>query len=94
MQGRIEINGESYDEGQFVVLAAGAGPVPMQALQPSRVMLAGGAPLDGPRHIWWNFVSSSLERIERRSTTGASAVSRRCRAMRNASRCPTSDGRR
>ena len=28
-------------------------------------MLLGGAPLDGPRHIWWNFVSSSRERIER-----------------------------
>jgi redox-sensitive bicupin YhaK (pirin superfamily) len=27
------------------------------------VMLAGGAPLDGPRHVWWNFVSSSRERI-------------------------------
>jgi len=27
-------------------------------------MLLGGAPLDGPRHIWWNFVSSSPERIE------------------------------
>jgi redox-sensitive bicupin YhaK (pirin superfamily) len=32
---------------------------------PARVMLLGGAPLDGPRHIWWNFVSSSKERIER-----------------------------
>jgi redox-sensitive bicupin YhaK (pirin superfamily) len=31
---------------------------------PSRVMLLGGAPLDGPRHIWWNFVSSSKSRIE------------------------------
>ena len=31
---------------------------------PARVMLLGGAPLDGPRHIWWNFVSSSLDRIE------------------------------
>ena len=28
-------------------------------------MLVGGAPLDGDRHIWWNFVSSSKERIER-----------------------------
>jgi redox-sensitive bicupin YhaK (pirin superfamily) len=28
-------------------------------------MLLGGAPLDGERHIWWNFVSSSKERIER-----------------------------
>ena len=27
-------------------------------------MLIGGEPLDGPRHIWWNFVSSSKERIE------------------------------
>jgi len=30
----------------------------------SRVMLLGGAPLDGPRHVWWNFVSSSREKIE------------------------------
>ena len=28
-------------------------------------MLIGGAPLDGPREIWWNFVASSKERIER-----------------------------
>jgi redox-sensitive bicupin YhaK (pirin superfamily) len=26
--------------------------------------LLGGAPLDGPRHLWWNFVSSRKERIE------------------------------
>jgi redox-sensitive bicupin YhaK (pirin superfamily) len=29
----------------------------------SHVMLCGGAPLDGPRHVWWNFVSSSRDRI-------------------------------
>ena len=29
----------------------------------ARVMLCGGAPLDGPRHVWWNFVSSRHERI-------------------------------
>ena len=28
-------------------------------------MLLGGAAMDGPRHIWWNFVSSSKERIEK-----------------------------
>jgi redox-sensitive bicupin YhaK (pirin superfamily) len=27
-------------------------------------MLIGGDPMDGPRHIWWNFVSSSKERID------------------------------
>ena len=31
---------------------------------PARVRLLGGEPMDGPRHIWWNFVSSSRERIE------------------------------
>jgi redox-sensitive bicupin YhaK (pirin superfamily) len=63
-QGRIEIDGKAYDEGQFMVLASAAGPVSIRALENSRVMLAGGAPLDGPRHIYWNFVSSSRERIE------------------------------
>ena len=63
-QGKIEIDGKVYDEGQFMVLASAAGPVPIRALGNSRVMLAGGAPLDGPRHIYWNFVSSSRERIE------------------------------
>ena len=39
--------------------------VTLFAHAPARIMLLGGAPLDGPRHIWWNFVSSSRERIER-----------------------------
>jgi hypothetical protein len=30
---------------------------------PARMVLIGGAPLDGPRFMWWNFVSSSRERI-------------------------------
>ena len=34
------------------------------ALRNSRIMLLGGEPMDGPRHIWWNFVASSNERIE------------------------------
>jgi redox-sensitive bicupin YhaK (pirin superfamily) len=39
--------------------------VTLYADAPARVMLLGGAPLDGQRHIWWNFVSSSKDRIER-----------------------------
>ena len=31
----------------------------------AKAMLLGGATLDGPRHIWWNFVSSNKERIEK-----------------------------
>nr|WP_208399702.1 pirin family protein [Dyella sp. SG562] len=37
---------------------------PLKAATRSRVMLFGGAPLDGERHLWWNFVSSRKERIE------------------------------
>lgn len=36
----------------------------VHATQATRLMLFGGAPLDGERHLWWNFVSSSRERIE------------------------------
>ncbi|MBL8952638.1 MAG: pirin family protein [Myxococcaceae bacterium] len=36
----------------------------LRADEPSRVLLFGGATMDAPRHIWWNFVSSSKERIE------------------------------
>jgi redox-sensitive bicupin YhaK (pirin superfamily) len=32
--------------------------------QGARLMLLGGATMDGPRHIWWNFVASSQERID------------------------------
>jgi redox-sensitive bicupin YhaK (pirin superfamily) len=38
--------------------------VSVKAKSPARVLLLGGEPMDGPRHIWWNFVSSSRERIE------------------------------
>ena len=41
------------------------GAAEVRALAPSRFVLIGGAPVDGERHIWWNFVASSPERIER-----------------------------
>ena len=36
----------------------------IQALTDARIVLLGGAAMDGPRHIWWNFVSSRKDRIE------------------------------
>jgi hypothetical protein len=61
--GRLEIDGQAFEPGQALVFRPGAAIV-MRALVKSRVMLLGGEPMDGPRHIWWNFVSSSQERIE------------------------------
>jgi hypothetical protein len=61
-KGRVEVAGQAYEPRQMLVFAAGAAPV-ITALEPSTVMLLGGEPV-GPRHIWWNFVSSRKERIE------------------------------
>jgi redox-sensitive bicupin YhaK (pirin superfamily) len=61
-QGKVEIAGEQYNAGQMAVLAPGAMPA-ITAKEHSIVMLLGGEPV-GPRHIWWNFVSSRQERIE------------------------------
>ncbi len=62
VRGRIEYDGHAYDEGAMLVFSPD-GDVQIVALAPSIVMLLGGEPL-GPRHIWWNFVSSRRERIE------------------------------
>ncbi|MEO6369294.1 MAG: pirin family protein, partial [Steroidobacteraceae bacterium] len=61
--GEIEIGGERCAPSQMLVLKPGAA-VTIRAITASRCMLLGGEPVDGPRHLWWNFVSSSRERIE------------------------------
>jgi len=60
--GWVNVDGHDYEAGQMLVFAAGESPA-IRAIEPSRLMLLGGEPL-GPRHIWWNFVSSRKERIE------------------------------
>jgi redox-sensitive bicupin YhaK (pirin superfamily) len=54
---------ESFAAGQLVVFRPGA-EIVLDARTSARLMLLGGEASDGPRHIWWNFVSSSRERIE------------------------------
>ncbi len=51
--------------GDLAVLAAGQAVELVAGLDGAKAMLLGGAAMDGPRHIWWNFVSSSQERIEK-----------------------------
>jgi redox-sensitive bicupin YhaK (pirin superfamily) len=63
-EGSIEIEGQAFAEGNLVVFAGGR-PAGLRAIRPSRVALLGGAPLESRRHIWWNFVASSPDRIER-----------------------------
>ena len=63
VSGQLQLDGESLPLNTLVLLDAGSEPV-LHALAASRVMLLGGAPLDGPRFVWWNFVASTRERIE------------------------------
>ena len=63
LSGCIAVDGQSYPSQRMLVARRDA-EVVIQATQPTHLMLLGGAVMDGPRHIWWNFVSSSKERIE------------------------------
>jgi len=62
VSGALSVNGTSVAPGRLLVFAKGADPK-IVAMEPSRLMLLGGASL-GPRLIWWNLVASSADRIE------------------------------
>lgn len=64
VQGAVGCEGRTLRPGTMVILRRDAN-VTIAAQEPSRAMLLGGARLTGERHIYWNFVSSSKERIER-----------------------------
>ena len=61
--GEIEVAGDAFGPGQLLVLRPGD-PIVVRARTDAQFMLFGGAPMEGPRYIWWNFVSSRPERIE------------------------------
>ena len=63
VEGSVEIAGDVFEGARLVVFRPGDAHV-ITARTPVRLILLGGEPMDGPRHIWWNFVSSSKERIE------------------------------
>jgi redox-sensitive bicupin YhaK (pirin superfamily) len=63
LEGNVEIAGQPFESGRLLVFAPGD-VISVKASSAARLLLFGGEPLDGPRHLWWNFVSSSRERIE------------------------------
>jgi redox-sensitive bicupin YhaK (pirin superfamily) len=62
IEGDIAIGGQQAGAGEMLVLTPGSEAV-IEARTPARILLFGGAALDGPRHVWWNFVSSRSDRI-------------------------------
>jgi redox-sensitive bicupin YhaK (pirin superfamily) len=63
VSGEVEIASDRFAAPQLLVFRPGDA-ITLRAVVPSRLMILGGAPMDGPRYIWWNFVSSRRERIE------------------------------
>ena len=63
LSGELEIAGVTHQPNQLLVFRPGDQGI-VKALSPVRMMVMGGAAMDGPRHICWNFVSSDKDRIE------------------------------
>jgi redox-sensitive bicupin YhaK (pirin superfamily) len=64
LQGDVSVGGQTFAAGRMLVFRPGDRVSLRAGDQGARVMLLGGATMDGPRHIWWNFVASSQERID------------------------------
>ena len=67
VEGEIQISGDIFRPGALLVFRPGD-RITILAKSQARFMMLGGEPLDGPRYIWWNFVSSRKERIEQAKT--------------------------
>jgi redox-sensitive bicupin YhaK (pirin superfamily) len=64
IEGVVEVMREGrFGIGRMLVFRPGITIELRASEEPARLVLLGGEPLDGARHIWWNFVSSSRERI-------------------------------
>jgi redox-sensitive bicupin YhaK (pirin superfamily) len=63
LQGAVSIGGEGYGPHRLLVFRPGDA-ITVRADVATRLIVLGGEPMDGPRHLWWNFVHSSKDRIE------------------------------
>jgi len=63
LDGTLEVAGDRFDALRLLVFRP-EDEITLRSETGARVLLVGGAPLDGPRHLWWNFVSSDKARIE------------------------------
>lgn len=62
--GDVTVAGQTFGAGRMMIFRPGDAISLKAGASGARIMLLGGATLDGPRHIWWNFVASSRDRIE------------------------------
>ena len=72
LEGDIEIHGQKFEPGRLLVFSSGD-EITIKGISAARFVLFGGELLDSPRHVWWNFVSSSRTRIEQAKSDWKSA---------------------
>lgn len=63
VEGEVEIAGDKFAAPQMLIFRPGD-RITVKPVTRTRMMFLGGTAMEGPRHIWWNFVSSRKERIE------------------------------
>lgn len=63
-EGSVRVGNDDFGQGRMMVFRPGDALGVKAGPNGARVILLGGATLEGPRHIWWNFVASSRERID------------------------------
>lgn len=63
-EGSITVAGDIFEAGRMMVFRPGDRISATAGERGARIMVLGGATMNGPRYIWWNFVSSSKDRIE------------------------------
>jgi redox-sensitive bicupin YhaK (pirin superfamily) len=64
VSGSVEVAGQTFDAGRMLLFRSGDRMALSAGANGARLLLLGGAIMDGPRYIFWNFVSSSRERIQ------------------------------
>ncbi len=63
VSGVVEVAGDRFEGPRLLIFRPGD-RITVTAFGPARLMFLGGTAMEGPRYIWWNFVSSRKERIE------------------------------
>lgn len=64
VEGAVSVAGTTFDAGRMLVFRPGDRITIAAGEQGARLMMLGGATLEGSRYVWWNFVASSRDRIE------------------------------
>lgn len=64
LSGSVAVAGDVFEAGRMLVFRPGDRVSVRAGAQGARLLSLGGATMEGHRYIWWNFVSSSKDRIE------------------------------